>query len=62
MTYKLSDVVFELGQYWVLSKGQKGYEVYRVGATHSTRCAIIGWTGAVGLERAKAEITRRMAL
>lgn len=57
--YKVSDIAYEIGEYWVLGKGAKGFEVYRTGVTHSTRCAIIGFTGDIGLQKAKAEADRR---
>lgn len=57
---KEKDIAFETERFWVL-KTAKGYEVYEIGITHSTRCSMIGWKGAEGLERAKKEITRREA-
>ena len=55
-----SDIAYERGEYWVLRVGKdKGYEVYKNGITHSTRCAIIGFPDDVGLARAIAEIDRR---
>jgi hypothetical protein len=59
---KLSEIVYEsdCGKYWVKA-ADFGFEVYITGITHSTRCAIIGYKGALGLERAKAEIDRRLA-
>ena len=62
MTYKSEDVVFESTPYWVLNKKSDGFEVYKNGITHSTRCAVIGYTGEEGLSRAKAEIIRRKKL
>jgi hypothetical protein len=56
------DIVFESGKYWVFDAKKKGFEVYKNGVTHSTRCAKIGWTGQVGLDRAKQEIKRRQEL
>lgn len=58
------DIVYENGDYWVCRSGRgfKGFEVYRVGATHSVRCAVIDYDGQVGLDRAKAECDRRAAL
>lgn len=57
------DVVYETENYWAcrLSSGRNTgtYEVYRKGATHSTRCAIIGYRGEEGLRRATAECDRR---
>lgn len=55
---KASDIKFEIGNYWVLQKDQS-FEVYKIGLTHSVRCAVIGWGGAVGLEKAIAEAKRR---
>jgi hypothetical protein len=57
------DVIFEKGAYWVrrAPKGRIGLEVYKTGATASTRCAIIGFEGQKGLDRAKSEIERRIA-
>ncbi len=60
MTYKASDVLHETTRYWVL-RLPKGFEVYRKGITHSTRCAQIGIPGDRGLQRAKAECERREA-
>lgn len=51
-------IAFETDQYWV-KRVPKGFEVYKTGLTHSTRVAIIGYTGADGLRRAKQEIARR---
>lgn len=59
MSYKESDIAFESDHHWVLNLGSKGFEVYRNELTHSVRCAVIGFTGQKGLERAKAEIARR---
>ncbi len=61
MSYTEKQIAFEKLDYWVLDLGRKGFEVYRNGITHSTRCAIIGYTGPKGLDRAKAEIERRLA-
>lgn len=58
-SYRLEDVKHETANHWVLAVGDKGYEVYRTGLTHSTRVGIIGFTGERGLERAKQECTRR---
>ena len=57
---KLKDIVFETDHYWV-KRVPKGFEVYKTGLTHSTRVAVIGYTGDKGLERAKDEIARREA-
>ena len=56
---KESDIVFESGKHWVLNLGPKGFEVYRNTITHSERCAVIGYTGQKGLERAIQEVNRR---
>ena len=62
MNYRERDIVYELRQHWVL-KVAKGYEVYRVGPTHSTRVAIIGRDSEAfdGRGRAIAECQRREA-
>lgn len=59
--YRLSDVVHETAAHWVL-RVAGGFEVYKIGVTHSTRCASIGWAGEEGLKRAIAEVERREAL
>lgn len=56
---KESDILYEKGNYWVCASNKGGYEVYRIGITHSTRCAIIGYKGAEGLLLAKMECDRR---
>ena len=60
--YKESQIAYEKGIYWVLNLGKKGFEVYKTGITHSTRCAQIGYEGEKGLTRAKAEIDRRLGV
>ena len=60
MSYKESDIAYEKAPYWVLNVGSKGFEVYKTGITHSTRCAQIGYQGQKGLDRAILEINRRM--
>ena len=60
MSYKLEDVVHESKGHWVL-RIKDGFEVYRTGVTHSTRCSQIGFTGDVGLQKAIAECDRREA-
>jgi hypothetical protein len=62
MMMKESDIIFESGNYWIFDAKQKGFEVYKTGITHSTRCAQIGWTGQVGLDRAKQEIKKRQEI
>ena len=56
MALNLKDIVYESGKYWVL-KVEHGFDVYKTGITHSTRCAQIG--ESLGLERAIQEIERR---
>lgn len=55
-----ADIVYELGQYWVYKMPKdKGFEVYKNGLTHSTRCAQIGYKGDKGLNRAIEECNKR---
>jgi len=61
MSYKLEDVVYELGDYFAV-KVKTGFEVYKNGVTHSTRCALIGWGGEKGKQKAINEINRRILL
>ena len=57
---KESDILYQNGDFWVCKALKNtGFEVYRDGLTHSTRVAIIGYTGEEGLSRAKAEADRR---
>ena len=58
MDYKEKDIAYEKGDYWVL-RVKHGYEVYKKGITHSTRCGIIGYTGEWGLNRAIDECEKR---
>ena len=60
MTYTEAQIAYEKADFWVLNLGKKGFEVYKNGITHSTRCAIIGYQGENGLNRAIAEIDRRL--
>ncbi len=54
-------ILFERDPYWVCAATSfKGFEVWRCGATHSVRVARIGYEGEVGMEKAKAEIQRRL--
>lgn len=64
MAYKESDIAYESGDYWVLRTTScrfNGYEVYKTGITHSTRCAVIGYAGEIGLNKAIAEVSRRQS-
>jgi hypothetical protein len=59
---KESDILFEIGDYWVckaIGRKWSGYEVLKNGITHSTVVARIGWNGEKGLQRAIEEATRR---
>lgn len=58
---KESDIEYELGDYWAMKAKKVGYDIYKTGITHSTRCAQIGYDGEVGLQKVKAEIDRRIA-
>lgn len=59
----MTAILYENGIFWVTKAAKgKGFEVYQSGATHSTRCAIIGFEGSPGLGRAIAECDRRAAL
>jgi len=56
---KLKDILYENSSHWV-KRVKTGYEVYRIGVTHSTRCAQIGWPNSdKGLKRAIAEADKR---
>lgn len=55
---KENDILHESNGYWV-TPAAHGFEVYKTGVTHSTRCAQIGYKGAEGLQRAIAECERR---
>ncbi len=59
---KETDIVYELGAYWAMRAKKVGYDIFKVGITHSTRCAHVGYDGEVGLQKMKAEIDRRIAL
>ena len=52
-------IVYESGDYRVLRTKSGTYEVYKTGICASTRCAVIGYTGSKGYDRAVAEVTRR---
>lgn len=60
---KESDILYEDKdkEYYVI-RVQHGYEVYKNGITHATRCAQIGWAGEVGLQKAIAEINKRKTI
>lgn len=55
------DIAYEspCGKYWV-KRVKTGFEIYKTGASFSTRCGIIGYKDDIGLERAKKEIARRL--
>lgn len=54
----LGTEVYEGKTHWV-GKVAKGYVVYKMGTTHSTKVATIGYTGEEGLQKAIAECQRR---
>lgn len=60
MSYKLSDVKHETNTHFVL-RVKTGHEVYKIGVTHATRCAQIGFSKDMNysLGRAIAECDRR---
>lgn len=58
---KVEDIVYENGDHWVLKTDKGTYEVYKIGATCSTRCAIIGIKGKEGLEHAIGECNKRVS-
>ena len=53
-------ILYQRGAYWVCRAVGKGFEIYKDGITHATRCAVIGFDGVEGLRRAIAEIDRRI--
>lgn len=55
----MTAILYEKGDYWVCASEKGGYEVYYNTITHSIRCAIIGYKGNEGLERAKVECDKR---
>lgn len=57
---KESDIVYELGPYWAMRAKKVGYDIFKTGITHSTRCAHIGFEGEAGLQKVKVEIARRI--
>lgn len=56
---KEEDIVYENGNHWVFKTGKGTYEVYKIGATCSTRCGIIGIKGEEGLQQAIRECDKR---
>ena len=56
-------IMFEKGDYYITrAQSFKGFEVYKYfNHIAAVRCASIGFTGQIGLDRAKAEIERRIA-
>lgn len=57
---KESDILYGQGKYWVVKAKTGGFEVFRDGVTHATRCAQVGFFNGNGLQRAKDEINRRI--
>jgi len=58
ITMQVKNIVYDGKTYWVL-KVKDGFEVYRKGVTHSTRCSQIGFTGDEGLQRAIIDCNNR---
>jgi len=54
---KESEILFENPTHWVFDAGEKGFEVYKNGITHSVRVAIVG--RSIGLDRAILEANKR---
>lgn len=61
MSFREENIRHETKDFWVLDASKKGYEVYQIGITHSTRVASIGHGFALGLPRAIQEADRRQA-
>ena len=59
MTYKAKQIKHEASNFWVLETDDLTHEVYQKGITHSTRVAIIGYKGELGLTKAITECTKR---
>lgn len=55
----MTNIVYERGNHWVARTPKGTFEVYRIELTHSVRCAVIGYEGQKGLDRAKQEVDRR---
>lgn len=62
MSFALKDIKYETRDFWVLDVGKKGFEVYRIGITHSTRVASIGRGEMMGLPRAIKEANDRQSV
>lgn len=56
----MEPIIFERDNYFVVRTQEGTFEVYRNGATSASRCATIGYQGQKGLDKAKAEIDRRI--
>jgi hypothetical protein len=59
---KESDILFEIGDFWVckaIGRNWQGYEVLKNGITHSVVMASIGYSGEKGLQRAIEEAKQR---
>lgn len=54
------DILFQAGDFWV-KRAKRGFEVYRDGLTHATRCGIFGYDGEKGLQMAIDEVNHRAA-
>jgi hypothetical protein len=52
-------IIEQNGIYSIRKAPKKGFEIYKDTAVASVRCAIIGFDGDHGLQRARAEVARR---
>ncbi|WP_339548600.1 hypothetical protein, partial [Pseudomonas sp. RA_35y_Pfl2_P32] len=59
MSLTESDLLYEVGDFYVIRTAKGGFEVYRNGVTAAERVAQIGYKGENGLARAKAEADKR---
>lgn len=55
------DILYQKGDFWVI-KAKFGYEIYRDGITHASRCSIMGYEGEEGLQKTIKECDRRYEL
>lgn len=64
MSYRLTDIRHETRDFFVLSVGDKGFEVYKTGCGAAVKVASIGNGPApdLGIERAIRECKRRQAI
>lgn len=62
MSYRLSDIKYETRSFFVLSVGDRGFEIYKTGPTAAVRVGRVGNGELLGLKRAIQETNRRQAL